>query len=56
MSRMSNQKKAEFAGDIFHIQSFWGGHYEILSKTCFIQEGIICQKYCFSDQVSFRLP
>jgi hypothetical protein len=25
MSRMSNQQKAEFVGDIFRIQSFWGG-------------------------------
>jgi hypothetical protein len=56
MSGISNQRKAEFVSDIFHMQSFWGGHGEILPKTCFIQVGMICQKYCFSDQLSFRLP
>jgi hypothetical protein len=44
MSHMDNQRKAEFVGDIFHIRSFWGGHGEILLKTCFIQGGTICQK------------
>jgi hypothetical protein len=42
---MSTQQKAEFIGHIFRIPSFWGGHGEISSKTCFIQEGMICQKY-----------
>jgi hypothetical protein len=32
MSRMSNQRKAEFIGDIFHMQTFWGGHGEISQK------------------------
>jgi hypothetical protein len=56
MSRMSNQRKAEFVGDIFHMQSFWGGHGEILPRTCFIQEGMICQKCYFSIRSNFRLP
>jgi hypothetical protein len=55
MSRMSNQRKAEFVGDIFHMRSFWGGHGEIPPKTCFIQVGMLCQKYYFSDQSSFQL-
>jgi hypothetical protein len=42
-SHMSNQQKAEFVGNVFHIQSFWGGHGKILSKPYFIQEGMICQ-------------
>jgi hypothetical protein len=42
MDHMSNQQKSEFVGEIFHIWSFWGGHDEILSKTYFIQEGMIC--------------
>jgi hypothetical protein len=42
---MSNQQKAEFVGDIFHTRSFWGSHGKISPKTCFIQEGMICQKY-----------
>jgi hypothetical protein len=29
MSRMSNQQKAEFVGDIFRTQSFWGDRGEI---------------------------
>jgi hypothetical protein len=55
-SRMSNQRKAEFVGDLFRMQSFWGGHSEISARTCFIQEGMICQKDCFSDRSKFRLP
>jgi hypothetical protein len=56
MSRMSNQRKTEFVGDIFRMQSFWGGHGKILpKKTYFIQVGMICQKCCFSDRLSFRL-
>jgi hypothetical protein len=43
--RVSNQQKAEFGGDIFSIQSFWEGHGEISPKTCYIQEGMICQEY-----------
>jgi carboxypeptidase C (cathepsin A) len=42
MSRMSNQRKAEFVGDIFYMRSFWGVHGEISAKTCFIQVGMIC--------------
>jgi hypothetical protein len=56
MSHMSNQRKAEFVGDIFCMRSFWGGHGDISPRTYFIQEGMICQKYCFSDRSSFRLP
>jgi hypothetical protein len=56
MSHMSNQRKAEFVDNIFHMRSFWGGHGKILRKTCFIQVGMICQKYGFSDRPSFRLP
>jgi hypothetical protein len=41
MSRMSNQRKAEFVSDIFRMRSFWGGHGEISLKTCFIQVGMI---------------
>jgi hypothetical protein len=39
--RMSNQKKADFIGDIFCMRSCWGGHGEISLKTCFIQVGMI---------------
>jgi hypothetical protein len=53
MSHMSNQRKAEFAGDIFCMRSFWGGHGEISPRTYFIQEGIICQKCYFSVWLSF---
>jgi hypothetical protein len=56
MSRMSNQWKDEFVGDIFHMRSFWGGHGEIFPRTYFVQKGMICQKYYFSDRSSFRLP
>jgi hypothetical protein len=38
MSHMSNQRKSEFIGDIFHMRSFWGDHGEILPRTCFIQK------------------
>jgi hypothetical protein len=33
--RMSNQQKAEFIGDIFHMRSCWGGHGEISPKNLF---------------------
>jgi hypothetical protein len=56
MSRISNQRKAEFVSDIFRMQSLWGGHGKISPKTCFIQVGMIYQKCCFSDRLSFRLP
>jgi hypothetical protein len=56
MSHMSNQRKAEFVGDIFHMRSFWRGHGEILPRIYFIQEGVICQKCYFSVRSSFRLP
>jgi hypothetical protein len=55
MSRMSNQRKAEFVGDIFCMRIFWKGHGEISPKTFFKEVGMICQKYCFSDGSSFRL-
>jgi hypothetical protein len=29
---MCNHQKAEFIGDIFHIQSFYGDHDEIFPK------------------------
>jgi hypothetical protein len=54
MSRMSNHRKAEFVSDIFHMRRFWGGHGKISPKTCFIQVGMICQKYCFSVRSNFR--
>jgi hypothetical protein len=56
MSHMSNQWKSESVSDIFRMQSFWGGLDKILPKTCFIQVGMICQKCCFSDRLSFQLP
>jgi hypothetical protein len=56
MSHMSNQRKAEFVGDLFCMQSFWGGHGEIWPRTCFIQEGMIRQKCYFSIRSSFQLP
>jgi hypothetical protein len=50
---MSNQKKDEFTSGIFHIQSFWGGHGEILPKTCFIQEGMTARNIdSATDRVS----
>jgi hypothetical protein len=30
---MSNQQKAEFLKENFHIQIFWGGHGKFLVKT-----------------------
>jgi hypothetical protein len=53
MSRMSNHQKAESVSNIFRMRSFWGGHGKILPKTCFLQVGMICQKCCFSDRLSF---
>jgi hypothetical protein len=53
---MSNQQKVKFVGDIFCIPSFWGGHGKVSPQTCFIHEGMMCQKCCFGDQSSFRLP
>jgi hypothetical protein len=35
MSRMSNQWKAKFVGDIFCMRSFWGGHDKISLRTYF---------------------
>jgi hypothetical protein len=31
MRHISNQRKTEFVGDIFCLQSFWEGHGEILN-------------------------
>jgi hypothetical protein len=56
MSCMCNQRKAEFVGDIFRMRSFWGGHGKISPRTCFIHEGMICQKCYFIARSSFRLP
>jgi hypothetical protein len=53
ISHMSNEQKAEFVGDIFCMQSFWGGHGKISPRTCFIQECMICQKYYFCDRSNF---
>jgi hypothetical protein len=53
MSHMSNQRKDKFVSDIFRMRSFWRGHGKILPKPYFIQEGMICQKYCFSDRSCF---
>jgi hypothetical protein len=33
IDRMSNQRKAEFVNGNFGIQSFWGGHGKISSKS-----------------------
>jgi hypothetical protein len=35
MSRMSNQRKAEFVGDIFHMRRFWEGHDEICQPVLY---------------------
>jgi hypothetical protein len=56
MSCISNQRKSEFVGDFFHMQSFWGGHGKISARTNFLQEGMICQKCYISIRSSFRLP
>jgi hypothetical protein len=32
---MSNQRKAEFVGDIFCMRCFWGGHGEISPRNLF---------------------
>jgi hypothetical protein len=50
---MSKQQKSEFVDDIFHIQSFWGGHDEISSKTWFIHEGAICPEMLIQQPVEF---
>jgi hypothetical protein len=39
---MGNQQKAEFVSDDFGIQSFWGGHDKLLSKTLLMSKGIVC--------------
>jgi hypothetical protein len=39
---MSNQKKAELVNDNFGIQSFWGGHGEILLRARFMPKGTVC--------------
>jgi hypothetical protein len=52
---MSNQRKAEFVGDIFHMQSFWEGHDKILPRTYFIQEGIIYLECHLKGRLSSRL-
>jgi hypothetical protein len=64
IGRMGNLNKAEFAGDILRIQSFWGGHGEISPKTCFIQEGMTARNIdsatdrvsnCHNSQTANRL-
>jgi hypothetical protein len=39
---MSNQKKAELVNGNFGIQSFWGGHGEILLRARFMPKGTVC--------------
>jgi hypothetical protein len=51
--RMSNQKKAEFVDDIFHIWSFWRGHGEISPKTWFMHEGTMCPEILIQQPVEF---
>jgi hypothetical protein len=46
---MSNQQKAEFVDDIFHIQIFWRDHGEISSK----QDGAICPEMLIQQPVEF---
>jgi hypothetical protein len=50
---MSNQKKAEFVGDIFSIWSFWWGRGKILPKIRFTQEGAICPEMLIQRRVMF---
>jgi hypothetical protein len=42
MSRVSNQRKAEFVSDVFRMRRFRGGRGKILPNTCFIQVDMIC--------------
>jgi hypothetical protein len=53
LGHKSNQQKAEFVDDIFHTQSFWGGHGKILLKTWFIQDGAICIEMLIQQPVEF---
>jgi hypothetical protein len=43
-SCISNHQKAKFVGDVFHIRCFWGRSWRNFTKTCFIQECMMCQK------------
>jgi hypothetical protein len=52
--RMSYQQKSEFVGDIFCIQSFWGGHGKISPKTWFILDGAFCPEMLIQQPVEFR--
>jgi hypothetical protein len=52
---MSNQQKAEFVNDIFHIQSFCGGHGKILLKPWFVQEGPIYPEILIQQAAEFPI-
>jgi hypothetical protein len=49
IGHISNQQKAEFVDDIFHIQSFWGGRGNILPKSLFMPEGQVCPDFSRSS-------
>jgi hypothetical protein len=42
---MSNQRKAEFINDDVDIQSFWGGHGEISSRSGLMSKGMVCLNF-----------
>jgi hypothetical protein len=50
---MSNQQKAEFIIGNFGIQSFWGGHGEILSKSWFRPKGRVYPEFWFIKPIEF---
>jgi hypothetical protein len=54
MSHMSNQRKAEFVGDIFHMRSFWGGHGENFAKSLFYAGKMVRTRT--SEDAIFDIP
>jgi hypothetical protein len=50
---LSNQRKAEFVNDNFGIQSFWGGHDKITSKSWFRSKGRVCLEFWVIKPVEF---
>jgi hypothetical protein len=53
IGRMSNQRKSEFVGDNFGIQSFGEGHGKNSSKSQCRPKGPVCPEFWFSEPVEF---
>jgi hypothetical protein len=54
---MSNQQEAVFVSDIFHMQSFWGGHGKISPRPKLVLKELSVQIFLFQqpDQVLMAL-